>query len=81
MEEADLITVLLYLIERDESPEVKQLCKLLLQRIERQTEVITPSRMPVPLNITEMGGYYNLLKKHDEAMALRLLASTLGLPK
>ena len=81
MEEADLINVLLYLIERDESPEVKQLCKLLLQRIERQTEVIVPSRMPTPINITEMGGYYNLLKKHDEGMALRMLALTLGLPK
>ena len=81
MEEADLITILLHLLERDDSPEVKQLCKLLLRRIERQTEVVAPSRMPVPLNITEMGGYYNLLKKHDESMALRMLASTLGLPK
>ena len=36
-------------------------------------------RIPAPLNITEIGGYYNLLSG-DDVMRRQLLASILGLP-
>ncbi len=38
------------------------------------------SGVPAPLNITEIGGYINLLRK-DEHMLSLLLASILGLPR
>lgn len=37
------------------------------------------ARVPAPLNITEIGGYYNLLEGDNE-MRRQLLASVLGLP-
>jgi len=43
---------------------------------------IKPSRIPAPLNITEIGGYFNLMKKLDLEgdMRKRTLSSILGLP-
>ena len=55
--------------------------KLLLQRL--AADNISHVRVPVPLNITEIGGYYNLLSDafgDDKTMARQMLAAVLGLP-
>ena len=52
---------------------------------------VKPTRIPAPLNITEVGGYFNLiqqvqtandpsLEKQKARMQLALIASALGLP-
>lgn len=66
------------LLEQETSEEMLELRKLLMRRIATETD-IRPARIPAPLNITEIGGYYNLLKK-DEKLRRQLLASALGLP-
>ena len=66
------------LLESETSPETMELKRLILKRIATETD-IRPARVPAPLNITEIGGYYNLIKK-DEKLRLQLLASVLGLP-
>jgi len=50
-----------------------------LRRLATETEFVPP-RVPAPRNITEIGGYINLLRK-DERMLSLLLASILGLPR
>ena len=72
---------------RDEDDDTDKL--KLLQRIASETEV-KASRIPQPLNITEVGGYFNLidqvdadnaaLKAKKNEMQLSLIASALGLP-
>jgi len=66
------------LLEQETSPEIMELKRLILRRIATETD-IRPARVPAPMNITEIGGYYNLIKK-DEKLRLQLLASVLGLP-
>lgn len=51
---------------------------------------VKPSRIPAPLNITEVGGYFNLIEQVETTdpalqnqkarMQLALIASALGLP-
>lgn len=79
MEEKDNILALVSkLLEQETDPEMLKYKKLILQRIATETD-IRPARVPAPMNITEIGGYYNLIKK-DEKLRLQLLASVLGLP-
>ena len=66
------------LLEQQASEEMQRLREMIVRRLATETE-IKPSRVPAPLNITEIGGYYNLLKK-NEKMQMQLLASILGLP-
>lgn len=66
------------LLESETSPETQELKRLILKRIATETD-IRPARVPAPLNITEIGGYYNLLRK-NEKLQMQLLASVLGLP-
>lgn len=73
-----IMNVVSKLLEQETSEEMLELRKLLMRRIATETD-IRPARIPVPLNITEIGGYYNLLKK-DEKLRRQLLASALGLP-
>ncbi len=56
----ELITALAELIRNESSTEARQYRNLILKRIAEETEV-KPSRIPVPLNITELGGYFNLI--------------------
>lgn len=61
----------------------------ILRRIAEESDV-KPSRIPAPLNITEVGGYFNLieqvqtddpaLQNQKAKMQLALIASALGLP-
>lgn len=79
MEEKDNILALVSkLLEQETMPETMELKRLILKRIATETD-IRPARVPAPMNITEIGGYYNLIKK-DEKLRLQLLASVLGLP-
>lgn len=74
----DIQEIAAKLLEQETSPETLELKRLILKRIATETD-IRPARIPAPLNITEIGGYYNLLKEHEE-LQLRMLASVLGLP-
>jgi hypothetical protein len=78
MENLDLDAVLVKLLEQEASEEMAALKRLILRRIALESN-IQQARVPAPLNITEIGGYYNLLKKED-TMRRQLLASVLGLP-
>ncbi len=61
----------------------------ILRRIAEESDV-KPSRIPAPLNITEVGGYFNLIEQVETTdpalqnqkakMQLALIASALGLP-
>lgn len=70
------------LMAQETSDEVQALKLKILQRIAEETD-IKPTRMPAPLNITELGGYYNLLAKLEKEkteMRMKMIASVLGLP-
>ena len=67
------------LLTQESSEEMVELRKMLLRRLATETEFVSP-RVPAPRNITEIGGYINLLRK-DERMLSLLLASILGLPR
>jgi len=79
---ADLQEVVSNILAQECSEEMKALRLKALQRIVDETEV-KATRMPAPLNITEVGGYYNLLSKLEKEkteMRMKLIASALGLP-
>lgn len=77
-ENTDIMTLISKLLAQETSPEMMNAKIRIMERIANDTD-INPARIPAPLNITEIGGYYNLLKKHEE-LQLRMLASVLGLP-
>ena len=77
-------------LEQEVSPDVVEIKKMILRRIAMESD-IKPARIPAPMNITEVGGYFNLmmkLKKEEEAqqqkayseMIKQTLTSILGLP-
>ncbi len=75
-----LFEALIDIIKSENSPEMMKIKRKLLERITNETD-IKPSRIPAPRNITELGGYYNLLEKiRDKEMQKNLIASALGLP-
>ncbi len=66
------------LLKSSTSPEILQAQHLLLQRLALQGDVFS-SRIPQPRNITEVGGYINLLGKLNETeMRTQALAAALG---
>lgn len=66
-------------LEQEVSDEMYKIRKLLMLRAALEGEV-KASRIPVPRNITEVGGYYNLLAKQKEkTMQRQMIASALGL--
>lgn len=58
------------------SPDMLDVQKIILRRLALSGDLF-PSRVPPPLNITQVGGYLNLLDDHPELRA-QMLASTLG---
>lgn len=84
-----LQSVLSMLMQSDSSGKMQEYRELIMKRIAEETDV-KPSRIPAPLNITEVGGYFNLieqvetddpvLKAQKAKMQLALIASALGLP-
>jgi hypothetical protein len=76
----DITAIAARLLEQETSPEVQEIKLEMLRRIARESDV-KPSRIPAPLNITEIGGYFNLLMKlKQEEMLQQTIASILGLP-
>ena len=88
-ENNDIMAALANMLNSESSKEVQEAKLKLLQRIASESEV-KPSRIPSPLNITEIGGYFNLIEQVDaeneklkakrSEMQLSLIASALGLP-
>ena len=84
-----LQSVLSMLMQSDSNGKMQEYRELIMKRIAEETDV-KPSRIPAPLNITEVGGYFNLieqvetddpaLKAQKAKMQLALIASALGLP-
>lgn len=84
-----LQAVLSMLLQGETNPNIQAYKELILKRIAEETDV-KPTRIPAPLNITEVGGYFNLisqvetndpeLKAQKAKMQLALIASALGLP-
>ena len=74
----DMMAIIAKLLEQETDEETRKYKNLILKRIATETD-IRPARVPAPLNITEIGGYYNLLRK-NEKLQMQLLASVLGLP-
>jgi hypothetical protein len=61
------------------TPEIQQAQALLLRRLATEGDVI-PSRIPAPRNITEVGGYFNLLTDLAETqLRHNMLSAALGL--
>lgn len=75
-----IIRQVLDILKQENSPEMQAIKLRIYERIAEESDV-KPSRIPPPKNITELGGYYNLLTKlDDQKMQRRLIASALGLP-
>lgn len=66
------------ILEQETSEEAMELKRLALRKAAMECDTAR-ARIPAPLNITEIGGYYNLLE-NDPEMKRMMLASILGLP-
>ena len=73
--------VLLEILRQEVSPEAVSAKNLMLRRLATENPVGI-SRIPAPMNITEIGGYLNLLEKlgHTD-LQYGMLSSALGLPQ
>lgn len=73
-----IVAALVNIIQTGTSPEVLAMQQQLLQRLLLEGDV-APSRVPAPRNITEVGGYINLLADLGESdVEMELIASALG---
>jgi len=73
-----VVTTLLNILKDSTSPEFLRIQQILAQRL-ALTGSVVPSRIPNPKNITEIGGYLNLLANLDETeLRSQTLASILG---
>lgn len=78
--EANLEQYLVKLLENETSPESLAIKNLILKRIALEGDV-KPARIPAPLNITQIGGYINLMAELNlPKLQERTLTSILGLP-
>ncbi|NLV16399.1 MAG: hypothetical protein GXY50_04200 [Syntrophomonadaceae bacterium] len=69
----------LQLLQQEASEELVKLRQLILLRMALEGDVKS-TRIPTPANITEVGGYYNLLAKlNQKTMQRQLISSALGL--
>jgi hypothetical protein len=74
-----MVAALINIIQSGASPEILGMQKLLLERLIMEGDVI-PSRIPPPLNITEVGGYINLLSGLGRpTLEIELISSALGI--
>lgn len=58
----DIMSIISEILKNETSEETLNYKNMILKRIAEETEV-KPTRIPAPLNITELGGYYNLIEK------------------
>lgn len=79
-DEMDYQGLIMKLLEQEASEEMQKIKMLLMLRAALETNT-RATRIPAPMNITEVGGYYNLLEKQKEQVLLRqMVSSALGLP-
>jgi len=77
--EGQALQTLLNVLTSSQSPDMQQAQAFLLRRLALEGDVV-PSRLPAPLNISEMGGYINLLGTLGMTDARsQMLASALGI--
>ena len=60
----EIMSALAELLRNETTEEARMYKNLILKRIAEETEV-KPTRIPAPLNITELGGYFNLIEQID----------------
>lgn len=76
---AGLVDALVDLIRSGIRPDVLEAQRVLLQRLSTQGDVF-PARIPAPLNITEVGGYLNLLERAGhQGLRSSAIAGALGI--
>src|SRR3954471_15284731 len=76
--EAQALQALLDVIKTVSSPDIAQAQAIMLRRLALEGDVVG-SRIPPPQNITEVGGYINLVGKLKQPeMQAQLLAGALG---
>lgn len=76
--EAQALQALLEVIKTVSSPDIAQAQAIMLRRLALEGDVVS-SRIPPPQNITEVGGYINLVTKLKQPeMQAQLLAGALG---
>lgn len=74
-----LIHAIIGLLETTNSPAIQRAREIIAHRLAISGD-IAPSRVPPPLNITEIGGYINLLTDYgEEEQRARLIAAALGI--
>jgi len=77
--EGQALQTLLNVLTTSQSPDMLQAQSFLLRRLALEGDVV-PSRLPAPLNVSEMGGYINLLGTLGMTDARsQMLASALGI--
>ena len=75
---AQVVGTLLSMIQANNSPDAAAAQSIILRRLALQGDIVG-SRVPAPRNITEIGGYFNMLETLGEsAMREQTLASILG---
>ena len=80
LESDELMKLAVKLLEQETDERVQAIKLKILKRIAAESD-IKPSRIPAPMNITEIGGYFNLMMKlKQEEMVKQTLTSILGLP-
>lgn len=73
-----VIEALIEVLKTATSPEMMEAQQILMRRLALSGDVV-PSRIPAPKNVTEVGGYLNLLETLDQPeMRAEVLASILG---
>jgi hypothetical protein len=75
---SDVFGAIVGLLKTGSDPDVLQAQRILLRRVALEGDV-APSRIPAPKNITEIGGYVNLLDQLQQpALRAQMLAGALG---
>jgi hypothetical protein len=73
------LDALVAVVQTAASPAALEAQTLLLRRLALEGDVI-PSRVPPPLNVTEVGGYFNLLETLNQRQSMvDVIASALGI--
>lgn len=76
---ADAVAALIDVINKGTAPGMLEAQRILMERIALEGNVV-PSRIPAPRNITEIGGYLNLLQSlGQQDAASQMIASILGI--
>lgn len=77
--EGDLAQAIISILETTNSPAIQRAREIIAHRLAISGD-IAPSRIPAPRNITEIGGYINLLTEYEEiGQRSRMLAAILGI--